>query len=189
MGFYPPLEELLTRPTKSKLLLLHRSLRSSAGLIIVLAGMVVGIISLAWHAAGVASDDFSLSPIVRLLTLAPIGVVLELLRRYYNDLYIIGRDKITHYQGRISLRLATPSVRGIDLRAITVSQGILGRILDYGDVAIATAAQEGPEIILRGVRAPHELAKLIDDLRQKSQRASFEAASKEQVYLNSSQND
>jgi len=36
----------------------------------------------------------------------------------------------------------------------------MGRILDFGDVALATAAQEGPEIIMVGVRAPHELAQL-----------------------------
>ncbi|NDC39866.1 MAG: PH domain-containing protein, partial [Proteobacteria bacterium] len=181
MGYYPSLDELLALPSKSRLLLLHRSIRSSIGLISLLGWVVAAIILLAWHSQDMRIGTFSFGSVVRVLTLVPIALVLELLRRYYNDLYMIGRDKVTHYQGRVSLRLATPSVRSIDLRAITVSQGLMGRICDYGDVALATAAQEGPEIIMVGVRSPHELAKLIDELRQKSQRASFEAASREQV--------
>lgn len=189
MGFYPELNNLLAQPTKSRLLVIHRSVRSSIGLVMLLALLVAVIVVVAWHAVDISLGNVNVGTLVRVISLVPIAVVLELLRRYYNDVYLIGRDKVTHYQGRVSLRLATPSIRNIDLRAITVSQGLLGRILDYGEVALATAAQEGPEIIMTGIRAPHELAKLIDDLRQKSQRASFEAASKEMLYQQSSQND
>lgn len=190
MGFYPPLEELLTKPTKSKLMVLHRSFRSSIGLLILFLLLVAGVVALALETLGNGSNSQAgWGFLLRLSALLPLCVMLEILRRYLNDLYVIGRDKITHYQGRVSLKLATPSIRNIDLRAITVSQGILGRMLDFGEVALATAAQEGPEIILRGVRSPHELAKLIDELRQKSQRATFESATNEQNFTEAIQND
>ena len=191
MGFYPELETLLELPTKNRLLVLHRVVRSSLGLVAAFAVMVLALIVIAVRLAGMEQGIASTAGgwIVKGLAVFPALVGLEIIRRYFNDVYIVGRDKITHYRGRISLKFATPSVRNIDLRAITVNQGLLGRIFDYGDVALATAAQEGPEIIFIGIRAPHELAKLIDDLRQKSQRASFESATTEQSVVQALQND
>ena len=191
MGFYPDLERLLELPTKNRLLVLHRSVRSSIGLVITFVGMVISLFGIALRLSALERSVGVIpwETLVKVLAVAPALVGLEIVRRYYNDVYIVGRDKVTHYRGRISLKFATPSVRNIDLRAITVNQGLLGRIVDFGDVALATAAQEGPEIIFGGVRAPHELAKLIDDLRQKSQRASFESATTEQSVVQALQND
>ncbi len=170
MSHYPSVEEIMCTPKRKQLLQLRRSFRSSLGLILLAVTLSVGISIFAiatYPQSGESSGVWFFT--VRLLMLLPIGIILEIVRRYYNDLYILGRDRITHYKGRISFYYSTPSIKCLDLRAIGVNQGLLGRIFDFGDVSLATAGHEGPELTLSGIRAPDELALIIEELRQKSQ--------------------
>jgi hypothetical protein len=163
MTIYPTADELLETSDEG-VLFLHRSFRSSVGLMALIAASVYGVV----YCIVEFGSEF------RWLALIPVGLVLVLAHRFVNDLYIITRDKIVHQQGRVSLRYSVPTIRCIDLRSISVDQTLWGRILNYGNLSLATAAQSGPELVMSHVVAPSELAKLIDDLRVMSQRVSSE---------------
>lgn len=166
---YEELNSLLTQEKKQPFVF-RRSFRSSYGLIflaLALGVLVIKVLS-SWTEFGFFS---------RILAILPIVPLLEIARRYYNDLYVITRDRVTHYAGRISLKFSVPSVRCIDLRAITVSQGLVGRMMNFGDVSLSTAAQDGNELILTGMISPQRLATVIDNLRQSSQKAVLDNAS------------
>lgn len=106
----------------------------------------------------------------RVLALIPFVLLLEILRRLHNDLYIFSQHRLTHLRGRFSLSYNVPVVKYIDIRAINVVQDFWGRIFNYGDISVGTAAHEGNEILISGVKAPEELAMLLDQLRTNSLR-------------------
>ena len=95
----------------------------------------------------------------------PVVIFIEILRRYHNDLYIFSAHRLTHLRGRFSLAYHVPVIKYSDIRAINVVQDFWGRILNYGDVVIGTAAHQGNELVMSGVKDPEELAYLIDSLR------------------------
>ncbi|MDZ4786477.1 MAG: PH domain-containing protein [bacterium] len=99
------------------------------------------------------------------LWLIPSGLFLEVVRRYFNDLYIFNSRRITHQKGRVSLRYNVSIVKYVHIRAITVTQSILGRFLNYGDVFLGTSAEDNSELMIIGVRNPRGLAKIIDTMR------------------------
>ncbi len=151
------------------MLVIHRSFRSSLGLIAILGISIAGVMyTIVSH-----GSDY------RWTAVLPVVLVLELVRRYINDRYIITRDQVVHQQGRVSLRYSVPSIRCIDLRALSVDQTLWGRILNFGNLGLATAAQSGIEVFMSGIVAPAELAQLIDDLRVESQRANSENATED----------
>ncbi len=100
-----------------------------------------------------------------MLWFLPVSLGLETIRRYYNDLWIFDSHRVTHNAGRLSLKYHVPVIKYIHIRAITVSQSILGRILNYGDIYLGTAGEDGNELVVKGVCSPRKLAHHIDMLR------------------------
>lgn len=100
-----------------------------------------------------------------MLWFLPVSLALETIRRYYNDLWVFDSHRVTHHAGRLSLKYNVPVIKYIHIRAITVSQSILGRILNYGDIYLGTAGEDGNELIVRGVTSPRKLSHHIDMLR------------------------
>lgn len=105
------------------------------------------------------------------LTLVPILISLEFMRRYHNDLYVFEKDQVKQISGRLSLQYKIPIVKYLDIRAITVEQGLFGRLLNYGTVALGTASSEGNELEIAGIANPLHVATKIDDLRTNCERA------------------
>lgn len=156
MAAYPDVKELLTAPDKSELLQVRRSWRSILSNIfasVAAAIIVYGI------------NNYFEEPRLRWLGIVPALLLLESLRRYHDDLYTIGESSITHRSGRLSLSYSIPVVKYLHIRSLAVIQDIWGRIFDYGDISIATAAQDRNEMIIKGVRSPLGLASLLEDLR------------------------
>lgn len=160
--------ELLRRPAGSDLLVLRRSFRSMISLC---CGFVVSLI-VAYYLTDVFKDNGLFSSIsfiptlsVRWLALIPALLLLEIFRRRFDDLYVLRDERILHHDGKLSLKYMVPTIRYSDIRAITVYQDLLGRLLDYGDIDVGTAAQDGAEISFYGVRSPRELARLLDEFR------------------------
>ena len=173
MRFYPDFDSLSEVPTKSRLLEVRRSFRSILSLILVCAASVVIVYLIIYYAH--VSGFYKNLPLLRHFSPRYLGVIpllflLEIVRRRHDDLYIFGLHRLTHLKGRFSLSYNIPVIKYSDIRAINVSQDFMGRIFDYGSVSIGTAAHEGNELLVAGVRAPEELAKLIDDLRSNSLR-------------------
>lgn len=174
MAVYPSAATLLARNTHGKpLLVVHRSLRSVLLLFVSFGTATLTVFSIAFLLATAGLPRVPLLEISpRWLSLIPIGIFLEILRQYYNDLYVFEGDRVQRYHGRLSMNYRVPSLRYADIRAIRVRQGLLGRILNFGDIEISTAAQDIAEIAFAGVWAPRSLAALIDDLRAQSEHKS-----------------
>ena len=47
---------------------------------------------------------------------------------------------------------------------VAIDQDIMGRLFDYGDVELSSAAEDISELVIKGVRHPRELADIIEAL-------------------------
>lgn len=109
------------------------------------ASLVYVIIS----AMGLLSDPDVNKSIGILYYSVMVILVLEVIRRYFNNSYIIHTDKIVAIQGLLSFHLSRNTIDYLDIREIKTNQTILGRMLDYGDLLISTASTSGIEITLK----------------------------------------
>lgn len=165
---YPTLEELLPAEDKTKLLEVRRAFRSN-----IVPFSFLGLCLLTVIAVFVNYPDARFPESIpalggaslRWLAVIPAVILLEIIRRYHDDLYIFGLEKVTHYEGRLSLNSSVPSLKYSDIKAIQVEQTIPGRLLNFGNVLLDSAAQDGAELVISGVLSPLELAKLIERLR------------------------
>lgn len=168
---YPPFQKLIQGADKNNLLTFTKSWKTTIpgiSLFFLLLFFTLFAENLIY-----TSQTVWLLPLLdlNLSILLPLLVLGETARRYYNDLYIICDDHILRKQGRLSLRYSVPLVKYIDIRGIRVNQSILGRIFNYGDVLVGTAAQDESEIILAAVDSPEELAQVLEDARTYNQEA------------------
>ena len=99
----------------------------------------------------------------RALSIAPALAWLNLVRMYLDNVWVLRHRLVMFIHGRLSLSFATPVVYYIDIREIQVFQGVLGRLLNYGDIAIGTAA--GVTIRMKGIRRPEVVARFIERMR------------------------
>ena len=173
MSFYPSYQELCQRNNQEKVLEVKTSFRAILPIIFMFFGSFIGVYFLCYL------DEMSqfrqslpflkhLSP--RWLGIIPAIFLIETFRRRYDDLYLFSNNTVQHYNGRLSLKYTVPSVKYSDIKNLIVDQTIWGRILDYGDVELGTAAQADVEMILTGVRSPVELANLIEEMRANYER-------------------
>lgn len=163
MTSYPTLDQLIQSGKRQKLLVVRRSLRS------LIWHFLTGFVAI-WLVYKL-NFQFDL-PALRWLGFLPGVVFLEIVRQYYNDLYVLGMHQITNYHGRISFSYNVPVVKYVHLRSISVKQSILGRIIGYGDILMETAAHEGSELRIHGVADPVHLATLLEELRNRSRRTT-----------------
>ncbi|MCO6432467.1 MAG: PH domain-containing protein [Deltaproteobacteria bacterium] len=176
MARYPNIGTLLEKSAQDggknvELFTVHRSLLSiMSNTLAFLAALVVvfiinrfkpdlnllGLISRSWYVPG------------EWLYLIPFGILLEIARKYHDDLYTFYLYTVTCQSGLLSLTYTMPNIRYVDIRAIEVVQDVMGRIFNYGDIKLDTAAQDTFEVFIEGVRAPRQLAMLVEELRQHS---------------------
>lgn len=90
---------------------------------------------------------------------------LEIVRRYFNTIYVLGPDRATRISGRLALKIQRFSIAYIDIREVKVNQTILGRLFDYGTVFLETAGKEIPELSLEYIASPKKIAKYVEKLR------------------------
>ena len=105
-----------------------------------------------------------------------LAIVLNLIRLYFNDLYVLAERNIVHSGGRISLYANKTSISYDDVRDADIDQGILGRIFNYGTVTFGTASAEGHEVEFVDIPYPEEIAKHVRDYikeRQKKGTTTF----------------
>ena len=94
---------------------------------------------------------------------------LEVIRRYFNDRYVIYSDKIISIQGLISFHLTRNTIDYLDIREMKTNQTILGRMVGYGDLLISTASTSGIEITLRYIDNVNDLNQEIIKYKNKLQ--------------------
>ena len=110
-------------------------------------------------------------------------LVLEIARRYFNTLFIFDADGVTGHSGLLGLNLASASVDYRDIREVQLRQDLLGRLLDYGEIRISTAAKSDYEVVLPGMNCPHQVVEVFDCMRDEQELAAMEAlpSSKQQL--------
>ena len=168
MATYPNLQELIKSNDKNSLLEVRRSVRSSMSAVMLFLFSAIAAYSLIYYLRDWSPpQDIPLVKYisVRWLVLIPAITLIELVRRYHNDLYVFSLHKLTHKRGRLAMSYAVPVIKYAHIRSVEVDQDIWGRILDYGNILVSTAAQEEVEMLIEGVRSPVELATLIEDFR------------------------
>jgi len=166
---YPRFEELIqNRPDHDRILVLtpaYRSFLSMMMLWILTVVVVLGlnVLTYRWGLAHPYSivNQFP----ARWLAIIPLCILLEILRRKYNQAYIFGIDKATQITGLLWFTYNETVIEYGDVRSINVVQSFWGRIFNFGRVDISTAAQEDSELQLDGVISPEELAALVDHFR------------------------
>lgn len=166
---YPPFE-LLVQCRRKNLLKVHRSIRSELSNVVLFLLSVLAVAILDYYFQDWQPPQLPLIEhfSVRWLSCIPALLLLEMIRKYHDDLYVFDLHRIRQLDGRLSLTLQTPSVRYSDIKAICISQDIVGRIFNYGNIELCTAGSECKELSLEGVVNPMALARLIDDFRQHS---------------------
>lgn len=87
-------------------------------------------------------------------------LVLETVRRYFNDLYVFSKYRIIHVSGRLSFQLLKTSIAYSDIRESELDQDIPGRLLNYGSVKFCTAGTDETEIYFRDIMQPRSLIKM-----------------------------
>lgn len=167
MRCYPHPEEILSRQGDKELLRIYRSFRSLIPILLfffaVLAASIFATFVASHPALGSLLKLSSFSQ--RWFVLPPILVLLEIFRRRYNDLYVIGRESLFHYGGRISLNYYIHVIKFTDIRAVNVHKDFWGRVFNYGTIEVCTAAQLEGEVFLYGVKHPEEIASILDHFR------------------------
>ncbi len=168
---YPKLETLTQGADPANLFETRRAFRSNLVPISILVLSIAAVVALliAFPESGLPQSLPVIGGLsMRWISLVPAVVLLEILRRYHDDLYVFGLEKINHYEGRLSLNSSVPSLKYTDIRAVQVEQTIPGRLFNFGNVLLDSAGTDGAELTISGVLSPLELAKLIEEFREAS---------------------
>ena len=168
MSYYPTFDELIGGTDSTRLLEVRRSFRSVISSIALFVFCAAAVYVLNYFFAD--ARIHTTIPVIRSLStrwlaIIPALVLLEIFRKYHDDLYVFAAHRITHYEGRLSLYSTLPSLKYVDILSITVRQDIWGRLLDYGNIELDSAGTSEVELTISGVRRPAELALIADQFR------------------------
>lgn len=163
---HPAFEQIIRAPNRNALLVLKRCVLSLMPRLILFGCSVIVLFFFNLYVASFEGIPLlaSLSP--RWVALFPLIILLDTMRIYYNDAYVFGERKLTRHQGRFALTSSYPSIKYVDIRGITVHQTFWGRVFNYGDVAIGTAAQAGEELVIEAVEDPKAVVVIVEKLRE-----------------------
>ena len=101
--------------------------------------------------------------------------IIAIAKRYSSE-YTLTNKRVHSRQGLIARRANDANFDKIT--DTSLSQGTIGRILNYGDVGINTAGSIGYEVIFRGVSDPKQLLGRIQNMKEKF---SLESRKKERI--------
>ncbi len=107
-----------------------------------------------------------------LFSLIPLIALLLSTWRVFDAEYAIDHRGIQSTNGLLSTNKQVRRVRYEDIRLVQINQTILGRIFDYGNVEIGTAAVEGIEIVLEDIVHPQGVQNLIQTERDRRKKIS-----------------
>lgn len=131
--------------------------------------VVVGAV-LALAGVGVGSPPIDLSSLqtvllvigVLLLAIGLLGIAWSLLR-WWSLEYVATTKEVYRKQGIVSRSVTNLSIDRI--QNTTFDQSVIGRILSYGHVRIATAGTGGTEVVFRYVSNPADVVAMITEQR------------------------
>lgn len=89
---------------------------------------------------------------------------LEIFRRYFNELYIFGHQRIIHFSGCLSFNMRKISIYYSDITEVDLHQGLLGRAAGFGTLQFGTASTDALEIVFTDMPLPNGLGVFIQDV-------------------------
>lgn len=113
--------------------------------------------------------DYRLFLHLPVFCLVPFGLLVDVMVRLYDVKYTISDKGIESRVGILSFHQRITQLRFEDIRECVIEQSLLERMLDVGDVEVATAATGLTEIVLEGVGAPAEVHETIQKERDRRQ--------------------
>ncbi|HMO02889.1 MAG TPA: PH domain-containing protein [Oligoflexia bacterium] len=105
--------------------------------------------------------------------LVPFFIFASIFYKIYNVRYKITPEGIDEQLGILGFNMTTTRLRFDDIRSVVVEQGLLGRILDYGDLLAGSVGTAQMEINLKGIGSPAKVKAIIlqeQDLAQAAKR-------------------
>jgi hypothetical protein len=168
--FYPSVDKVTEQvtsrsPSNPFVLRTFPSLFGRVGSFFWLIVTTTAVFTIAVKLCGGDSSASCAPNVIRWAGLIPLGFFLSIVHFRFNNAYIFDSTDIYREEGRLSLCYKNPSIRYADIKGITVYQSFWGRVFNFGSIELGTAANEGNELIIQGIRGPHELAELIEALR------------------------
>lgn len=88
-----------------------------------------------------------------------------------SHLYRITPDFVESRKGFFSFKSVEVACR--DIRIITLRQGVMGRILGFGDVEIGSAADHESKVVLKRIRDPQRIKAILKLYRMNANAGSF----------------
>ncbi len=90
-----------------------------------------------------------------------IYIVISMVLSWSHNTYSITDRQIIHKQGVLNMKEYVYDIKTV--RAVEVNQGIIGKMLNYGDIVIKTSASGGYQdnIYLSGIPRPHEFKDIL----------------------------
>lgn len=92
-------------------------------------------------------------------------VLLEGLRRYFDDRYLVQGTMVKRQMGFLSYNYRVIFIQCIDIREIRIDQTVAGRFFNFGHIKIGTASTGDYEVILEDVPDPAVVAAQIQKYR------------------------
>ena len=93
-----------------------------------------------------------------------LGYLLELMRCYFNSIYILGRHHMLEIAGFLSFRYQKRTVAYGDIRETSIRQSILARVLNFGTLEFGTAASDDFEVTFTDIDDPCSLAQYAQEI-------------------------
>ena len=150
-------------PPPEQLVRFRPSLRSFAGLYVVLGALCVAI----WWLG--ARYDTGLSPVVIALA-GPIPLLIGIAYSWFVRLgaaYCLYPDSLEIQTGLISR--SVDNLQFFRVRDLGLRQSLLGRLLGVGDVSVTSTDQSTPHLTIRGVAGPRTLYDMLRERVAESQ--------------------
>jgi uncharacterized membrane protein YdbT with pleckstrin-like domain len=108
--------------------------------------LFIAAVNRGWVGRGVVSIAFLLVLVL---------VILDVLRRRFRIMLIVKNDEVALENGFIGRH--SVEISSMDINTIEVRQSIMQRVLNVGDIRIASAGTSGYEITAPGLAAPYDI--------------------------------
>jgi len=98
--------------------------------------------------------------------LAVLFAVVYVKLQVLNTLYRVYGDRVEIESGILTKKIENVAL--FRIRDIGLKQGFLGRILNFGDISLASTDASAPQMVIRGVDQPRELYESLRELISQS---------------------
>lgn len=106
-----------------------------------LVNLVIALVIVAVTSIALGATRDNLSWLVMLLLLIPLGRFVWAFIRWYNREYIVTNRRVIQIDGTINKNVIDSSLEKVN--DVRMTQSVIGRMLNYGDVEILTASELG----------------------------------------------